>query len=924
MKNNLFLILVILSGFVSQLPARQISLGGKWDIVLDNCPDRFTLDWFDSHCKETIDLPATTDIARLGTPNSLKAELQKPQLLHLTRKYSYIGPAWYSREIIIPENWNDKQIYLNLERTIWKTNVWIDETKVSESCNSLSTPHVYNLTEYLKPGKYRLTVCVDNSKIFDDLSYQNLAHAYTDHTQTIWNGIIGNISLEGRDALHISRVEVIPDLKRNQVSVKTFVNNLSDKKIKSELVYKINGFSPLKKKELIEKGETVVEMIYPLGDKVELWSEFNPIVYNLSVNLKSGKYNDEYNTDFGMREFTAKGNILMNNGKPIFLRGTLECSIFPLTGHPPMTKDEWKIILNKARSWGLNHLRFHSWCPPKAAFEAADETGFYFQVELPLWSLKIENDSEMTRYLYDEARRIINEYGNHPSFCMFSLGNELQGDMSVLADLTDKLKKQDKRRLYTTTSFSFEKGYGTWSQPEDDFFITQWTKKGWVRGQGVFNSEVPSFNKDYYSSVDSMQVPLITHEIGQYAVYPSMKEISKYTGVLKPLNFKAIKEDLRRKGLLQYADDYLQASGKLAAILYKEEIERALKTSGISGFQLLDLHDFPGQGTALVGLLDAFWDSKGIISDNEFRQFCSPVVPLLRFEKAVYKSDETFIATIEVSNYSGKELNGKSIRCNIKDENGKVVYTNVIDNVSLGLGHNLTDGKIKFPLISISNASKLTIEIKIEDSLYENKWDIWVYPAKLVAEYGAVKYTRDFREAYSLLQKGEVVLYNPDWKSLKGIEGKFVPVFWSPVHFPNQAGTMGVLCDSDHEALKYFPTENHSNWQWWDLNINSTTLITDSLQGGKSIVSMVDNFINNRRLSSVYEGKVGNGKLIISSIDLNSDLEKRPVAGQLLFSLLRYMNSEYFNPSIIENFEVFESFLLEKENSKKESATDIY
>src|SRR5690606_29315650 len=311
---------------------------------------------------------------------------------------------------------------------------------------------------------------------------------------------------------------------------------------------------------------------------------------------------------FGLREITANNSEIQVNGRRVFMRGTLECAIFPLTGYPPMDKAGWMKAFNTAKAYGLNHLRFHSWCPPKAAFEAADEMGFYLQVELPLWSLTVGKDEGTNRFLEEEAVRIREEYGNHPSFCFWSLGNELQGDFNWMAKLLEELKAKDKRHLYTTTTFTFEKGHGTWPEPGDEFFVTQYTKKGWVRGQGIFNTYPPNFSTDYSKAIDSRPVPLITHEIGQYSVYPDRDEVKKYTGVLEPLNCKAVRNDLQRKNMLHLAPAFTEASGKFSANLYKEEIERALKTKGISGFQLLDLRDFPGQGTALVGILDAFWD----------------------------------------------------------------------------------------------------------------------------------------------------------------------------------------------------------------------------------------------------------------------------------------------------------------------------
>ena len=326
----------------------------------------------------------------------------------------------------------------------------------------------------------------------------------------------------------------------------------------------------------------------------------------------------------------------------------------------------------------------------------------------------------------------------------------------------------------------------------------------------------------------------------------------------------------------------------------------------------------------MVGLLNVFWESKGEMDSEVFRNFCSPVVPLLRFPKAVYQSDESFIADVEISNYWNKTFN-KNIKWNISNDNGKLLKSGSIESGNIKIGHNeIPNGKIEFDLKDIKIATKLSVDIEIEGTEFSNKWDIWVYPKNVDIDYGKVKYTKDYNQAKKWLDKGMTVLYNPDWKTLSGIEGKFVPVFWSPVHFPKQAGTMGLLCDENHNALKDFPTENYTNWQWWDLNINSRTLITDSIIGGDPIVKMIDNFTNNRRLASVYEGSVGKGKVIISSIDLDSDLDNRPVARQMLYSLINYMNSSSFNPSDIKNFEIFNDFIIDEVNNKREKPNDIY
>lgn len=905
-----------------------INIAGEWTVQLDSTDIGLKNGWQNSSFKQLMKLPGTTDDAGLGVPNKLKPGLEKPQMSHLTRKNSFLGAAWYTREITIPKNWKGKEFILKLERVIWKTNVWIDGKEIPTEQNSLVSSHNFDLTQYLTPGKtHRLTIRVDNRKQFE-ISDDNMAHSYTNHTQIIWNGIIGKMEIEALDAVRITNLQVKPEISTGSAKVSLTLNNKTNKSAKGILsISAINKKSKilvetLQKEIQIKAGESVVEVDYNMGKDVKLWSEFSPELYELKAELKAGKKESSESVDFGMRSFSRKGSVLTINDQPVFLRGTLECNIFPLTGHPPMDKEGWRKVFGTAKDWGLNHLRFHSWCPPQAAFEVADEMGFYLQVELPVWALEIGKDQKTTDFLYAEAQRMINEYGNHPSFCMWSMGNELQGDMTVLTKLMNSLKDKDSRHLYTTTSFTFEKGHGDWPEAEDDFFITQWTKKGWVRGQGVFNSESPTFNRDYVASVEGMTVPLVTHEIGQYAVYPKLDEISKYTGVLEPINFKSVKEDLERKGLINKAADYTNASGKLAVILYKEEIERALKTAGISGFQLLDLHDFPGQGTALVGLLDAFWDSKGLISAEEFREFSAPVVPLLRFAKATYTNNEFFTASLDITNYSDAVLKDQEIVWSINEGNAVLASGSTKAGISVGYNHKVLD--LNESLQKITKATKLTIKVSLKGTNYKNQWNIWVYSQKQTIDYGQVVYTRSLEEAYKLLSAGKKVLLNPDWKKIKGIEGKFVPVFWSPVHFPKQAGTMGVLCNPSHKALADFPTDMNTDWQWWDLNVNSTTLITDKIEGGTPIVEMVDNFANNRKLASLYEGSIKSGKLVIASFDLTTDLEKRPVAKQMLISVLKYMNSSSFNPETIKNPDILKSILADQKEKDKEGATSIY
>jgi hypothetical protein len=905
MNSKLQVFLLVLLGvlFVSceSKIKNSISLDGQWTVKLDSLNLGEKENWAVSRFEGTaIALPGTLDDAEIGTPNSLKPELNNYVLSNLARKHQYIGKAWYQKEVEIPSNWEGKHIGLTLERVIWESTVFVDGKEIGKA-ESLIGDHRYNLTEALSPGKHLLTIRIDNgnkyplinvagSKYPDPIN-QDMAHGYTNHTQIKWNGILGDIVLKAKAKNTPKNLQIYPELKSNtlrityeQLGTTENSSRLELLNNKGEQVYK----APIENTE--KKGNTVSFQINrPEG--LEFWDEFEPNVYQSLLITGT----DTLKTTFGYKAVAQdKGNLTLN-GNRIFLRGNLECSIFPLTGHPPMQKEGWEQLIQQAKAYGLNHLRFHSWCPPRAAFEAADEAGFYLQVELAHWSLRVGEDAKTTEFLRQEADKLLRDYGNHPSFILFALGNELQGDIGLLNEMTAELKKKDNRHLYATTAFSFQKPTGERPEQEDEYFIAQWTDKGWIRGQGIFNDVPPHFNADYSENSEHIEIPLISHEIGQYTVYPDLSEIPKYTGVLDPLNFKAVELDLKQKGLIRMAKDFTQASGKLAAMLYKEEIERALKTSSFDGFQLLQLQDFPGQGTALVGLLNAFWESKGIISAEEFSEFNNAVTPLIRFEKAVYENGEPFTATVEVANFY-KELIGQELEFQIKDAVGQVVHSETF-TTDISIGNNKNLGSIN-KVLEVESATEYTLELALKGTSFKNHWNIWVYPNPNQLEDKKILFTRSFKEAITLLEAGKTVLLNPDIDDMNGVIGRFVPVFWSPVHFPDQPGTMGLLIDHTNPAMSEFPTASYTDWQWWDLTKQSKAITLPS-SALNPIVRVIDNFVTNRNLATVFEAKVGEGKLLFCSMDIYSNLNKRPVARQLRYSFSNYINNESFHPTVV-------------------------
>jgi hypothetical protein len=638
-----------------------------------------------------------------------------------------------------------------------------------------------------------------------------------------------------------------------------------------------------------------------MGGDVLLWDEFSPAMYRLKVSLTAAvdnkTFSNEKTVTVGMREFGTKGTQFTINGRPTFLRGTLECCIFPLTGYPPTDVKEWLRILRIAKAHGLNHMRFHSWCPPEAAFEAADRLGVMFHVECPAWAT-IGNGKPIDKFIYAEGDRILKAYGNHPSFCMLAYGNEPGGSNQkrFLADLVNYWKAKDPRRLYTSAA-------GWPIIPENQYHSTP-GPRGHQWGAGLssrFNAKPPETSTDYSSFVQNYDVPIVSHEIGQWCVYPNFKEIKKYTGVLRPRNFEIFRDSLAQHHMLDQAEDFLMASGKLQAMLYKEEIESGLRTPGFGGFQLLDIHDFPGQGTALVGILDPFWDSKGYIEPREHHRYCRETVSLLRMKKRTWTTDEKFAADVEIAHFGPAPIRNVTAVWSINYADGREIVSGQLPEITIPLGNGIQLGEIEVPFANVAAPAKLLVTVSLKGTEFTNNWDIWVYPADLDAKPPENVLVADQldEQVSNALKGGKKVLLMPPLNSIDSdIPAGFSTIFWNTQWTRRQPPhTLGILCDPKHPALAKFPTEYHSNWQWWDLVTKSKFMILDEFGPEfRPIVQVIDDWNTNRKLGLTFEAKVGEGKLLVCSIDLRSNLNQRPVARQMLHSLLRYMDSNAFAP----------------------------
>ncbi|MGG9963112.1 exo-beta-1,4-galactosidase [Ferruginibacter sp. SUN106] len=925
---NIFMKMTIAIAVVFQIynaNAQTISLAGQWRFKIDSNDVGIKEQWFNQKFSETVLLPGSMLSNNKGNDLTIDtkftgsiydsswyfmprlAKYREPGNLHfpfwLTPNKYYIGPAWYSKEFVFPTNWDKQNVHLFLERVHTISTVWIDGKEIGTQ-NSLATAHEYDCTAFITPGKHTITIRLDNR--IKDMNVGPDSHSVTDHTQGNWNGIIGKMELRVERKVYIKNVQVYPDVKNKTAKVLLAIANTTNDNAPVDIALIANSFNTkakhnvvLTKTVTIAKGDTILELLLPMTNKMLLWSEFDPALYNLMATVFSSTNGiSKTYTEFGMRSFGIEGTQFTINGQKTFLRGTVNNCEFPLTGFPPTDVAAWQRLFAIAKAHGLNHMRFHSWCPPEAAFDAADREGFYLQPEVDSWpnhGTSLGDGRFIDKYIYEEAEKMLQRYGNHPSFAMLAAGNEPAGrnQAKYLKEFILHFKSIDNRHLYTGASVAM-----SWPLvPENEYMI-----KSGARGLD-WNNRMPENDSDYHRFITPFAMPYVTHEQGQWCVFPDFKEIKQYTGNYRAKNFEMFQQDLAENGMGDLAEKFLMASGKLQSLCYKFETEKSLRTPGLGGFQLLGLQDFPGQGSAIVGTLNAFWKEKGYTTPQQFKQFCNVTVPLIRTSKFVYTNDETLQAAVEIYHYGKADINNAVVNWKLVNTNGAVFAKGKFAAQNIPTGKNTTINTITIPLAKIINAQQLSLQVTIENTNIENNWNFWVYPKTLPALDNASIYYTDTLDAkaVAVLDKGGKVFLNLAGKIVKGKEvvQYFTPVFWNTSWFKMRPPhTLGILVDEKSPAFASFPTSYYSNLQWWEIVNRAQVMHLENFpKTFQPLIRSIDTWFMNRRLAMLFEARCGNGKIIVSSANLSPSMPGKPAATQLFYSLQSYMLSNAFAPT---------------------------
>ncbi len=845
-----------------------------------------------------------------------------PIATRFTRRYTYEGEARISRIVNIDEYGSDR-LFLKAARARLLRLLVDDREYAAWRQGTLSTPYIFELTG-IAPGEHKVTFISDNS--YPGMPKEAICYssAATDETQTNWNGILGEIKLYTKAENFIPEVHVYPhasDRAKSVCDVMDVEVTVSAKRDFSTVI--VVESEALETPSLLnvelKNGENKFRFNnLKLAWNVRLWDEEEGNLYELTASIKQSI--DEHTVIFGIRSFGDNGSgRLALNGRTIFLRSEANCAEFPETGHAPMTVAEWEDILLRYRSYGINCVRFHSHCPPEAAFSAADRLGMLMQPELSNWNPRdaFESD-ESYSYYRRELEGILNMLANHPSFVMLTFGNELQAKdkgRERMSSLLSMAKELDSTRLYAKGSNIFYGEEGC--DGESDFYTSQSCHDVVIRGtfsgmRGYINEKYPSASTNYAAAMKSIRQeyakPVFSFEVGQFEVLPDFRELELFKGISEPANLKIIEDKVNERGLMPQWQEYVEATGELSLLAYREEIEAAMRTEQLSGISLLGLQDFPGQGTALVGMMNSHLMPKpyDFARPERFRAFFKEAMPLVKLPRYTYEVGEQLIADVVVANFGKEDIEGE-LRYRIdyrdcavnSDEKGKVFLSGSLGDTLCRCGGHTCVGTIDMELDFVGSSTALMLKVEIISegrSLISSEYPIWVYKKVEPVCPENVYETRIFDDkAKEVLRRGGRVYLSPDADKDSmpaSIKTQFTTDFWSVGTFSDQEGGMGQLIDVSHPIFREFPTDKHTDWQWWIMATKRAVILPHTM---KAIVTEMDSYAFLRPLAQLIEFRCMGGKVLLSAMELHNS-QKYPEARALQAAIYEYMAGDEFEP----------------------------
>lgn len=869
-------------------PRKHLDLTGNWQFRLDPANEGLARKWFNepSAFKDRIAVPGAWQAQGYGAPSA--------QLRH-----SFEGTAWYRRSVDIPASWKGQRMVLRLGGAHRRLTLFVNGVELGGH-DGFSAPFEFDISSALKPGAGNSIVLrIENPPVaIEDSPDKQKPLRPTGMLNYIgnWGGLFGAVELVAEPQSRIRTVLVTSEAARRRIVFRVSVESARPLTVKVT----VPGEEPVAHE--VSGAEQVLEID---AAHTPPWTPDDPRLRTAVIQLlDQGREIDRVEQRFGFREITTRGQTLLLNGKPLYLRGYGDDNVEVLTGFPPTRHEVFVERLRRAKSFGFNAVRWHSMTPPAEYFAAADEVGMLVMAELP--AAYTQYFAAHTDFLKRELTGVLMAHRNHPSLLSVGFGNEFN---------LHWLKTEEERKAFTASIAEFyraakELAPATLILSNDGFDLRPTDMVSLYRGAPADR-------------------PTVRHEFGQYyCSLPDPRLIEEFTGVMKPSWLETKRAWVSQHHLAAVYPEYIRNSQRLQQLGRKYQIERVRHDGAVSGYHYWLIVDYPGgtgEGDSWEeGWFDYFWKPKGV-TPEEGRALNSPVLLMLDagVDNRTMWTGEPKQVGVEVSNYGADAIRDGRLTWALRD-GARQVAGATITGIQASLGQVSRIATLPLNGEDGREARKLELVLTLDtgQGIYENRWPFWVYPKpgrqtpaipvattlrssalqrqypwlRAQSEPGGLLITDQLDSAALAYLKagGRVWLLLRQTLDRRGIE-----------FFPASGGALGTLVPPG-SALAGFPNDGFCDLQFYNLLEGAYPLPIDNwpaaiqpwIGGIRTTSQFLSKTKNLSRVAYAVEGRVGAGRLLVTTLRLREHFDEAyPEAMALFDSLLRYAAGAAFAPA---------------------------
>lgn len=452
------------------------SLNGMWKFNWVAWPQQRPVDFykpsFDVSSWKEIPVPSNWQVLGYGTPYYrnmgyiFKKDFphvmsEPPKTFTAYKERNPVGS--YRREFEVPQNWNGRRIFLTFDGVDAGFFLWINGEKVGYSINSRNAAE-FDITRYVKPGKNMVAAEV----------YRFTAGSFLED-QDMWrlSGIFRNVTVWSTPETHVRDYFIKTDLdskyENATVDVTAKIKNYgSTKGVAQKLVATLfDGSKEVKG----AKAEVAVPALNPGEEQVVTlkfqvknpakWTAETPKLYTTVLTLNEGnKVSEILSSKTGIRKIEIKGRLFLVNGTPIKLKGVNRHEHWPEVGHA-ITEAQMIRDLEVIKQGNCNHDRTCHYSDDPRWYELCDEYGIWLvaeaNVECHGYDRKFDEEPTIKAQIIDRNVANTENFKNHASIVMWSLGNENGGIGSNFVAAMNAIKAIDPTRFVHYERFGIKK-----------------------------------------------------------------------------------------------------------------------------------------------------------------------------------------------------------------------------------------------------------------------------------------------------------------------------------------------------------------------------------------------------------------------------------------------------------------------------------